>query len=74
MSQRQDKRKAEREEFQSKEWYEQLDHLHRLGTALLDKIEEMEGWEQVWEYEYKLFGVIPIGKRIQKKKWRPKRD
>lgn len=64
----------QRKRYEDMDRAERLDHLHRMTTALLERIEDMEDWEQVWEYEYKLFGVIPVAKRIQKKRWRPKRD
>ena len=63
-----------KEEYLSKEWYDKLDHLYDLCLALKEQIEDMEGWERVWESEIKLFGVIPIGKKIKRQRYRPKRD
>jgi len=64
---------------QNKKWtdmnqYEKVEYLWDLKDIWELKLREVANLERVWEDTIYLFGIIPIGKKVRREVWRPRKE
>ena len=53
---------------------EKLDYLWELKDIWERRLKEVANLERVWEDDILLFGFIPLGKKVRREVWRPRKE